>query len=151
MALQHCALLGARVDAAHRRSHVGMAAQRADAAGRWKPLHAFSCALLLPFQRSFAFACLCSFATFGVRAACCRAGCSLLFPSIMVLSLSNHLLSSLVCWCSASPCGCSVATPRSQETSHLLDSITSLLSLLSSLLPLLCVLEPLPTNSAVID
>ena len=26
---------------------------------------------------------------------------SLLFPSIVVLSLSNHLLSSLVCWCSA--------------------------------------------------
>jgi len=52
-----------------------MATQRADAAGRWKPLHAFARALLLPFQRSFAFACLCLFATFGVRAACCRAGC----------------------------------------------------------------------------
>ena len=64
-----------RAPTAHRRSHVGMATQRADATGRWKPLHAFACALLLPFQRSFAFACVCSFATFGVPAACCRAGC----------------------------------------------------------------------------
>ena len=68
---------------------------------------------------------------------------SWLFRSIVFLSLSNHLLSSLVCWCSASPCGCSVAKPRAKESSHLLDSITSLFSLLSSLFPLLCDLASL--------
>ena len=55
-----------------------------------------------------------------------------------VFSLLSSLLSLL-----PSPCRRSLATPRSQESSHLLDSISSLLSLLSSLFPLLCVLASL--------
>ena len=53
---------------------------------------------------------------------------SLFFLLSSLFSLLSSLFSLL-----SSPCRCSVATPRSQETSHLLDSITSLLSLFSSL------------------
>ena len=63
---------------------------------------------------------------------------SLFFLLSSLFSLLSSLFSLL-----SSPCRCSVATPRSQETSHLLDSITSLLSLFSSLFHLLCVLASL--------
>ena len=93
---------------AHPRRQVGMAAKRAGAARRWKNKTkckaVLSCVHVRKLALSFFFSLLSS-----------------------LFSLLSSLFSLL-----SSPCRRSLATPRSQESSHSLDSISSLFSILSS-------------------